>query len=201
MKKIVLGKIKKIIINSNKNIDEIKLEEIMYGLESLYLTLEKIIFIILISLILKIFKEVMLFMILYNIIRFTAFGAHAKNSIVCLIISIITFIGSPILAKLIIIPTYLKLVIGLICVLGFVIYAPADTEKRPIISKKRRLTYKICSIFLGIIYIILSIYIKDSFIDNTLIFSLILQIIMILPITYKLFGVSYNNYKNYKIDG
>ena len=140
-------------------------------------------------------------MLIYNIIRFTAFGAHAKNSITCLIISIITFIGLPILAKLIIIPTYLKLVIGSICILGFIIYAPADTEKRPIISKKRRLTYKICSIILGMIYIILSIYIKDSFIDNTLIFSLILQTIMILPITYKLFGVSYNNYKNYKIDG
>lgn len=201
MKKKILSKLKKTIIKSNKDINEVKLEEIMYGLESVYLTLEKIIFIIIISIILKIFKEVIIFMLIYNIIRFTAFGAHAKNSITCLIISIITFIGLPILAKLIIIPTYLKLVIGSICILGFIIYAPADTEKRPIISKKRRLTYKICSIILGMIYIILSIYIKDSFIDNTLIFSLILQTIMILPITYKLFGVSYNNYKNYKIDG
>lgn len=201
MKKKILSKLEKTIIKSNKDINEVKLEEIMYGLESIYLTLEKIIFIIIISIILKIFKEVIIFMILYNIIRFTAFGAHAKNSITCLIISIITFIGLPILAKLIIIPTYLKLVIGSICILGFIIYAPADTEKRPIISKKRRVTYKICSIILGMIYIILSIYIKDSFIDNTLIFSLILQTIMILPITYKLFGVSYNNYKNYKIDG
>ena len=201
MKKKILSKLEKTIIKSNKDINEVKLEEIMYGLESVYLTLEKIIFIIIISIILKIFKEVIIFMLIYNIIRFTAFGAHAKNSITCLIISIITFIGLPILAKLIIIPTYLKLVIGSICILGFIIYAPADTEKRPIISKKRRLTYKICSIILGMIYIILSIYIKDSFIDNTLIFSLILQTIMILPITYKLFGVSYNNYKNYKIDG
>ena len=47
------------------------------------------------------------------------------------------------------------------------------------------------------IYIILSIYIKDSFIDNTLIFSLILQTIMILPITYKLLGVSYNKDRLY----
>ena len=91
MKKKILSKLEKTIIKSNKDINEVKLEEIMYGLESVYLTLEKIIFIIIISIILKIFKEVIIFMLIYNIIRFTAFGAHAKNSITCLIISIITF--------------------------------------------------------------------------------------------------------------
>ena len=201
MKKVILKQIEKIVKQSNPNIDEVKLEEIMYGIESIYLTFEKIIIIIIISILLKIFKEVMIFMLIYNIIRFTAFGAHAKNSIVCLIISTITFIGLPLLSINILIPNYIKIIIGIICLIIFFLYAPADTEKRPIISKKRRLIYKISSIVLGIIYIILSIYIRNNFLNNVFIFSIILQSIMILPITYKLFGVSYNNYKNYKIDG
>lgn len=201
MKNKVLEILKKSIEKSNKDIDETKLEEIMYGLESLYLTIEKIIIIIIISLILRIFKEVIIFMIIYNIIRFTSFGAHAKDSITCLIVSTITFILLPLLSIYIIIPNYLKIIIGLICLILFLMYAPADTEKRPIISKKRRLIYKISTTLIGVLYIFLSIYIKDNFYDNVFIFSLILQSIMILPITYKLFGVSYNNYKNYKIDG
>ena len=201
MKQKVLDKVRKIVINSNKDIDEIKLEEIMYGIESIYLTIEKIILIIIISIILNIFKKVMIFMLIYNIIRFTAFGAHAKNSIACLIISTITFIGLPLLAIYITIPNYIKIIIGIICLIIFLVYAPADTEKRPIISKKRRIIYKICSILIGILYIILSIYLTNNYINNVLIISLLLQSIMILPITYKLFGVSYNNYKNYKIDG
>ena len=201
MKRVILKQIEKIVKQSNPNIDEVKLEEIMYGIESLYLTLEKIILIILISIILNIFKEVIIFMLIYNIIRYTSFGAHAKNSIVCLIMSTFTFILLPIISIHIIIPLYLKIIIGIICIICFLIYAPADTEKRPIISKKRRLIYKIISIVLGIIYIMLSIYIKDTYLNNVFIFSIILQSIMILPITYKLFGVSYNNYKNYKIDG
>ena len=201
MKKKILKKLEKTIKKSNEDIDEIKLEEIMYGLESVYLTIEKIILIIIISIILNIFKEVMIFMLIYNVIRFTGFGAHAKNSITCLIISTITFILIPIIAIHIQIPNYIKIIIGIICLILFLIYAPADTEKRPIISKKRRLFYKICTTLIGVLYIALSVYIKNNFMSNVLIFSLILQSIMILPITYKLFGVSYNNYKNYKIDG
>ena len=201
MKKIVLKKIEEIIKKSNKDIDEIKLEEIMYGLESLYLTIEKIILIIIISLILRIFKEVIIFMLIYNIIRFTGFGAHAKDSLSCLIMSTITFIAIPLISMYIAIPLLIKMIIGIICLIIFIIYAPADTEKRPIISKKRRLFYKVSTTLIGVLYIVLSIYINNIFLNNVFIFSLILQSIMILPITYKIFGTSYNNYKNYKIDG
>ena len=201
MKKKILKILEEIVKKNNTDIDEIKLEEIMYGLESVYLTFEKIIFILLISILLGIFKEVILFILIYNIIRFTSFGAHAKNSIVCLIISSITFLGFPILSMNIIMSNYIKIILGIICIIIFLIYAPADTEKRPIISKKRRLIYKVSTTLIGALYIILSIYIKDNYLDNVFIFSLILQSIMLLPITYKLLGVSYNNYKNYKIDG
>ena len=201
MKKKILKILEEIVKKNNTDIDEIKLEEIMYGLESVYLTFEKIIFILLISILLGIFKEVILFMFIYNIIRFTSFGAHAKNSLVCLIISSITFLGFPILSMNIIMSNYIKIILGIICIIIFLIYAPADTEKRPIISKKRRLIYKVSTTLIGALYIILSIYIKDNYLDNVFIFSLILQSIMLLPITYKLLGVSYNNYKNYKIDG
>ena len=83
-------------------------------------------------------------------------------------------------------------------VLLVAIFAPADTEKRPLKNKRKRRIYKILSIMMAIIYMILSIIIKDNTISNYFIFALIIQIIIILPITYKIFGVSYNNYKKYE---
>ena len=77
------------------------------------------------------------------------------------------------------------------------LYSPADTKKRPIVNKKRRKIYKILSTIISISYVTLSIIIKNSYIENCLIFSIILQNILISPITYKIFKLPYNNYKEY----
>lgn len=72
--------------------------------------------------------------------------------------------------------------------------APADTKKKPIVSKKRRKVYKIISTILTIIFALLAVLIKDNFISNCLIFSIIMQNLMISPTVYKIFKLPYNNY-------
>lgn len=79
MKNILLNKCI-YIIKTNKNYNQTKLEEIRYGLEGLYLLLSKIIIIIFISLILKITKQTLLFLFIFNIIRLPSFGLHASKS-------------------------------------------------------------------------------------------------------------------------
>ena len=75
------------------------------------------------------------------------------------------------------------------------IYAPADTEKRPIYNKKKRNIYKLLTIIISTIYVLFIIFSKNIYMKNILFYSLLNQVILILPITYKLFGVQYNNYK------
>ena len=75
--------------------------------------------------------------------------------------------------------------------------SPADTKKRPIVNHKRRLIYKIISTILAIIFVTLSILIKNNYISNCLIFGLVLQNILISPLTYKIFKQPYNNYKEF----
>lgn len=197
IKEKILFKIKQCILKSNENISDIKLEEIMYGIEGIYLTLIKVIIILAISLLLHIFKETIFLLILFNIIRFVSFGAHTKDSTSCLILSLASFIGLAILSKYIYLNFYIKILIEIILIIIISLFSPADTIKRPIISKKRRIIYKISSIIITITYFILSFVIKDNTINNLLILSIFLESIMILPVTYKLLGVSYNNYKKY----
>lgn len=200
MKEMILNKAKNIIIESNRHIDDTKLEKIMYGLEGLYLTFYKLIIILLIAIFLKIFKEVVIFLLLFNIIRFFAFGVHARNSITCLISSSIIFIFIPLMCKVLVINNFIKFILAVSNIILIISYAPADTTKRPIISKNFRKFYKIMSLLVAITFNILSFCIKDTFLSNSLLLSILTEAIMICPLTYKLFKVPYNNYLNFNFE-
>ena len=199
MKKLIINKCMELVTTYNKDLSQRDIDKIKYGLEGLYLTITKLIFIIIVSIILGIWKETLLLILIFNGIRLTAFGVHAKRSIDCLISSTLFFILFPILCIKLTIPLIVKiiLVIPLTVLIG--IFAPADTEKRPLINKKKRKIYKILSIIISIIYMTIAIIIKDNTLSNCFIFAIVIQIIIMLPITYKIFGVSYNNYKNYEV--
>lgn len=199
MKKLIINKCMELVTTYNKDLSQRDIDKIKYGLEGLYLTITKLIFIIIVSIILGIWKETLLLILIFNGIRLTAFGVHAKRSIDCLISSTLFFILFPILCIKLTIPLIVKeiLFIPLTVLIG--IFAPADTEKRPLINKKKRKIYKILSIIISIIYMTIAIVIKDNTLSNCFIFAIVIQIIIMLPITYKIFGVSYNNYKNYEV--
>lgn len=196
MKKKFLNSSMKLITKDGKYNDE-QLEIIAYGLEAMYLTFTKMVVIFLIAYALEIFKEIIILLVTYNIIRSQAFGIHASKSIYCLISSLILFIGGALVCKYCILPFELVISLALICNICLLLYAPADTHKRPLVNKKKRKRFKLLSFMLGIIYTILIVIFRDSFIVNYLLFGMIEAVIMILPITYKTFKLPYNNYKTY----
>lgn len=180
--------------------DNIKKEELKYGLVAIYLLVTKLIIILILAFLLGILKEVILFTIIYIPIRAVSFGLHATKSWICLVSSTIIFVGLPFISKYLLIPTYLKSIIGIISILLMFKNSPADTHKRPIVNKKRRLFFKYSSVLISIIYTILSIFINNNFISNCLLFTLLIQCFLTSPLIYKLFKLPYNNYKNFKFD-
>lgn len=183
------------------NYDDIKLKEIRYGLESLYLSIFKIIVVIIISIFLKTTKELLLFLLTYGLLRLVGFGAHAKRSIDCWIYSLLFFCIIPFLIKKLVIDKLIIIILSIIMIIFLSIYAPADTEKRPLIHKKKRMIYKILSMIISIIYLVIIIFINNLYISKLLFFSIMMETILVLPITYKLLGVSYSNYKKYIMKG
>lgn len=185
------------IIQKEYNLDDIRVAELKYGLEGFYLTITKAIVILFIAYLFNILKETLLLLLFFNILRSTGFGLHASKSWICLLSSIIFFILLPIISKIIIIPLYIKCILGLLSIMLVYLYAPADTHKHPLIYKKKRNIYKIITTINCIILVIISLVIKNEIISNLIIFGVYSEIIVILPITYKLFNLSYANYKNY----
>ncbi len=185
------------IIKSSKDYDDVKLAEIKYGLETIYIFLSKSIVIFTVAFFLGIIKELFIFTIFYNIIRMPSFGLHATKSWICLVSSLMIFITIPFICTHIYLTNDILFIIGIICTILIFNNSPADTYKRPIIDKNRRLVYKLISTLISILYVILALVIDSSFMSNVLILSLVLQCFMTAPTVYKLFNLPYNNYLNY----
>lgn len=198
MKKYILNYCRKVIKKNRENVTDDELEVIMYGLEGIYLTFSKLIIIFLLALLLGIFKEMILTLLFYNIIRFFSFGMHASKSWHCLLISSTFFLIFPILIDIFNINIWVKIVFVIISTILIIIYAPADTEKRPLINSKKRLRWKILSIIVSIVLSSCIIIFNQYKLSNYMLIGFVEATLMILPITYKMFGLSYNNYKTYK---
>ncbi len=199
MKNYIINNTMNYILKYN-NYDKIKQEELKYGLVGIYLLISKLIVILILSIILGIFKEVIIFTIIYIPIRAVSFGLHATKSWICLIVSTLLFVGLPFISKYILLPTYIKSITGIISIIMMYKNSPADTHKRPIINKNRRLFFKYSSVIIAIVYTELSMFINNTFITNCLLFSLIIQCFLTSPLIYKIFKLPYNNYKNFKFD-
>ena len=102
MKKRLLNSIRIAIKKQYPNYSEDKIDEVMYGIEGIYLTITKTIVIFALAFILKIAKELLLLLISFNIIRMFAFGMHANKSWICLVFSSILFLGGAFLSKYIV---------------------------------------------------------------------------------------------------
>ena len=198
MKQKFLNYSMSLVTKYNPNYDKNSLLEIKYGLELLYISITKMIIICVLAYFLGILKEMLIIVVSYNLIRPTAFGLHANKGWQCLIVTSFMFLIFPFLSRYLVIPITIKTIILMLCFIGIVMYAPADTPKHPLIKKERRKKYKIISCITTLILSFLVLYFDKNLISNLILSSIIMQVILLLPITYRLMGVRYNNYKYYK---
>ena len=186
------------LIKKNYSYNDIMYERIRYGLEIIYLSVTKIFVILLVSYLLGMLKETIILMIFSTPLRNYSYGIHAKKSWHCYVSSIFCFVLLP---KLIInfnLSIILRITISIYALTSMIIYAPADTHKRPIINTNHRKKLKYTSIIITISYIFLTILINDNYICNLIYLALVIQSTAIIPITYKIFKMPYNNYKAYQ---
>ena len=186
MKNKIINKLMYSISINNTTLDNIKLEEIKYGLLGLYGLLSKTIIISIIALLLGIFKEFIMFLLFYGILRSVGFGSHASSNVKCWLITIFLLIGLPYICSLINIPYRLKIILWITCFINYYIFSPAATKKKPIVSNRYRIKLKIIILLISIIYLFLIIKIDN--LSNIIIASMILEAFLTNPISYKMMG-------------
>lgn len=170
-----------------------------YALEGIYLTFSKILVITIIAALLGLFKEYILFVLVYTPIRSVSFGWHANTTKECWIVSILAFILIPYTCSIVVISNIVKIILLAFTILMFVLYSPADTKKRPIVNKERRLIFKILSLTICLIYTCYSMS-TSSLVSNLMVASLLYQSLLISPFIYKVTHQEFNNFKAYNLN-
>lgn len=197
MREVIINKTLN-VLNNTYNYDSDTFDRVKYGLETIYISITKMIVILLISIILGSTKETILTIIFVNGIRTYAYGMHAKKSWHCYVESTVVFVLLPYIFKNLIINTTQKIIISIICIIGYAVFAPADTHKRPLINKNHRNKLKKNSLIVCLIYIFIIFFLNNNLINNIIILSMITELLLINPIIYKLFDMPYNNYMTYQ---
>lgn len=183
----------------NKEYSNEDVEIMRYALEGIYLTFTKILVITLIACLLGLFKEYIWFVILYTPLRSVSFGWHANTTKECWVVSILAFILIPYIFSIITINEITKIILLTFSILVFLLYSPADTKKRPIVNKKRRLLFKVVSLIITLVYCCYS-FKHSNLISNLMIASLLYQSLLISPLIYKITHQEFNNYKTYNLN-
>lgn len=180
------------------NYSEEEIEKLLYGLEGLYLTITKLVVIVIVAFLLGIFKEVFIILALFNVIRYFGFGVHAGKSRDCLITSLSLFVLLPYILLKVHLSKSIILILGIVDIIIYLIFAPADTIKRPFYNKKKRIIRKIITTLIGILYLVISLIIDNYEVSIMLCISMMIQSIVVCPISYMILGQPYNNYKKEK---
>ena len=178
-----------------QSISDYDKKKVKYGLEGLYLTITKMVLLTILALLLNMFKEFILVVVFFNVIRYTGFGFHAEKSYQCLLFSTFNFIAIPFLLLHIQLSNFFVYTICAICIFYYLLFAPADTKKRPLSNKRKRIIRKIVTVTIGFIYTLMIILLNNTYWTSIILSAMIIQAIIISPIIYWLFNQPYNNYK------
>ncbi|MBS5857418.1 MAG: accessory gene regulator B family protein [Clostridia bacterium] len=172
------------------DIDEEKAEIINYGLQNIIGEIPKIFLLFFISWVLGILKEVLFMFIILLPYRGASGGFHLKTHLGCIIGTTLFYCGVAFLSKNVVIGEtikYLLVIFGWIFGMIMIkLYAPADTENVPILSKKERKKKQIMSYLTFTIGMMAGLLIKDNVISNILIIGNLVQTLNITKLAYKI---------------
>ncbi len=183
------------------DIDDEKAEVINYGLQNIIGEIPKTFLILAIAYFFGILKETLITFLLLIPYKSASGGLHLKTHLGCIIATTIFYCGIPILSKLVIINVMLKyIIISILWIFGMCmikLYAPADTENVPILTKKDRKRQRMLSYITFTVGLIVAGSINYNTISNIIIFGYLLQTLMITKIAYRLT----NNKYGYEVYG
>lgn len=167
-----------------------KAEIILYGLQLIIGEIPKLFIMFGLSFLLGIGWYMVFLYIALLPYRSVSGGFHLHTHLGCIIGSAVFYYGNIYLSKFLVLDDlqkYILIALSLIFgVLMISMYAPADTENLPIISKKERKTKKILSYVTLTLTLVAALFVQDSTISNILIIGTILQTMSITRIAYKI---------------
>lgn len=189
-----------ILIKMRKKMPDItdeKAEIILYGLQLLIGEMPKMFLLFGLSFLLGIGWYMVFAYIAVVPYKAVSGGFHLHSHLGCIVSTIAFFYGNILISKFLVLDNIQKyILIGLSLIFGILMismYAPADTEEVPIISKKERKTKKILSYVMLTLTLVVALFVPDKMMSNILIIGSIFQSISISRLAYKITNNKYGH--------
>ena len=177
------------------DVDDERAEVINYGLQILLGEVPKLFIMLLIAYVLGVFKLTLITFLILAAYRGASGGFHLKTHIGCIISTTAFYCGTAFLSQNIILDDitkyFIATIVGVFGIIMIKLYAPADTEDVPIVSKKVRKQKQFLSYISFIIGLIIAVCIKNNVISNIIIFGYFIQTCMITRFAYKITNNKY----------
>lgn len=172
-------------------IDDEKAEVILFGVQLIVGEIPKFFLMFGTGIILGLWWQTALAFFLLLPYKVTSGGFHLKTHLGCILSTNIIYCGNAFISSIWNFPNEISkyITVVVIWILGMImvnIYAPADTENIPILTKKERKTKKILAYTFLNINLLVSVFIPNKTISNILILGTIIQTMAITRIAYKL---------------
>lgn len=170
-------------------IDDERAEVILYGVQLIVGEVPKIFLMFALGFLLGLWWQTILAFLLILPYKVCSGGFHLKTHLGCFLCTNIVYCGNAILSSAFTFQNEFAKIITIISIwiAGIIlvsIYAPADTENLPILTKKERKIKKILSYVFLSINMLGAIFIPNKTISNLLIFGTIIQTVSITRIAY-----------------
>ncbi len=170
-------------------IDDEKAEIINYGIQLIVGEIPKIFLMFGFGIILGLWWQTILAFLLLLPYKTVSGGFHLKTHIGCFLCTNIVYCGNAYISTIWNFPNEITKYITIlgIFILGIIavsIYAPADTENLPILTKKERKTKKILSYIFLIINLLVATFIPNNIISNLIIIGTFIQTLSITRLAY-----------------
>lgn len=176
-------------------IDDERAEVINYGLQILVGEVPKTFIMLAIAYLLGVFKLTLITFLILMPYRTFSGGFHLKTHIGCIVTTCLFYCGTALLAKYIAFNEISKYIItialGIFGMIMIKLYAPADTENVPILSKKVRQQKQVLSYITFIVGLAVALIIKNNIVSNIIIFGYLMQTCMITKLAYRLTNNKY----------
>ena len=183
------------------DIDEEKAEILDYGLHLIIGEIPKVFIMIGLAFLLGVGELSILAFLLILPYRSFSGGFHLKTHLGCILCTTSFYAGTALLSKYITLTEPVKYIaIIAVWIFGMImikLYAPADTENVPVISKKERRKRKIASYIMLSISLLAAAIIPNRIISNILLFGMLIQTLSITRLAYKITKNKYG-YEEYK---
>lgn len=183
------------------DINEEKAEILDYGLHLIIGEIPKVFIMIGLAFLLGVGALSILAFLLILPYRSFSGGFHLKTHLGCILCTTSFYAGTALLSKYITLTEPVKYIaIIAVWIFGMImikLYAPADTENVPVISKKERRKRKIASYIMLSISLLAAAIIPNRIISNILLFGMLIQTLSITRLAYKITKNKYG-YEEYE---